>query len=1105
MCVLCGRPGLVHDLGSPTTTFEGGTQQVGAATLNGTGGNAIVVPSGSDAEITFISGVTSNATVAATSFGSWAAAGAPSTPAYSSSWSWTTKWGSTTLSTAGTPGGMVTYWFDTASQWTIAEQAAFTAALGLWSAEANISFALASSAGSANFIFHRATDGSAFQDFPNQQVSVIGSGTEGGHGTGALISIDTSTPGFGPLGSPSLASSFAVYGGYPFQTIVHEIGHLLGLGHAGPYNGNVNSATQQFSPYDTRLWSIMSYIDPWDSNAHYYGSYPVTGTSWGVSQTSGSYYYNEPTTPMMLDILAAQRLYGPATSGPLASGGQIFGFHSNIAGSIAPFFDFTINQHPVITIWDAGLHNTLDLSGWSTAATINLHPGSFSSANGATNNIAIAAGTIIETAIGGGGNDILIASDAGCTLDGGAGNDILTCGAGDDTIVFRLGSGADMLNGFVAGASTVDRIDLTSVASVHNFNDVLAIATQVGANTVLNFGGGNTLTLVNITLANLAASDFVFAGSGGSTISPDLTATGLLLTGTTLSYQINDVATVAASASITGIYLSTDSLITSADTLLATYSTPPLVAGGTDNESVSLTFPGNLTPGTYYLGVLANYNGQIAETTLANNASTAITIVLGDSGNNGLTGTSGNDTIYGLAGDDFINGGPGADTMVGGTGNDTYYVDSPGDLVMENPGEGQDRVTTSISGYTLPNNLEIGAINSATGMSLNANPTQDSILFGNIGEDILNGGAGNDQFAGGSGNDIIYGAAGNDILGGGPGNDVLDGGAGVDNMAGGLGNDTYFVDSIFDGVFENPGEGQDVVYVSISGYAVPNNVEIAMVNSTVGLTLNGNLTQDGILYGNIGNDVLNGGAGNDQFAGGSGNDIIYGAAGNDILGGGPGNDVLDGGAGIDNMAGGVGNDTYFVDSIFDGVFENPGEGQDVVYVSISGYAVPNNVEIAMVNSTVGLTLNGNLTQDGILYGNIGNDVLNGGAGNDQFAGGSGNDIIYGAAGNDILGGGPGNDVLDGGAGNDWIVGGTGIDNFSFSYGNGHDAITDFDSTSELLDLHGYASVGVTDFPSVMSHAVQVGSDVVITFDANNSILLQQITLGQLNQNDFHFS
>src|SRR5262249_45386712 len=163
----------------------------------------------------------------------------------------------------------------------------------------------------------RGNDGGAWQDFPNSSISTIGSSTEGAHGGGVLISIDTSTLGFGPIGT---SLSVDQYGNYAWQTLVHEEGHLLGLGHAGPYNGSVDEATQQFSVYDTRLWSIMSYINPWDF-AKYSGSYPVTGTWWGISPDG---YYNEPTTPMPLDILAAQRLYGVATTGPLASGGQVF-------------------------------------------------------------------------------------------------------------------------------------------------------------------------------------------------------------------------------------------------------------------------------------------------------------------------------------------------------------------------------------------------------------------------------------------------------------------------------------------------------------------------------------------------------------------------------------------------------------------------------------------------------------------------------------------------------------------------------------------------------------------------------------------------------------
>ena len=135
---------------------------------------------------------------------------------------------------------------------------------------------------------------------------------------------------------------------------------------------------------------------------------------------------------MILDILAAQRLYGPPTSGPLASGGQVFGFNSNITGPIAAYFDFTVNTHPVITIWDGGTNNTLDLSGWSTPSTINLNAGTFSSADGAVNNIAIAVDTIIETGIGGGGNDTITGNPYNNVLKGGANADLMAGGAGND-------------------------------------------------------------------------------------------------------------------------------------------------------------------------------------------------------------------------------------------------------------------------------------------------------------------------------------------------------------------------------------------------------------------------------------------------------------------------------------------------------------------------------------------------------------------------------------------------------------------------------------------------------------------------------------------------
>src|SRR4029077_6600429 len=109
----------------------------------------------------------------------------------------------------------------------------------------------------ANFIFYREPhepgggSGSAYEDSKSTSTTV-GSGSTGSfRSSGSLISIDTSVAGFGPIGA-----SFSTYGGYPYQTLVHEEGHLIGLGHGGPYNGTVDPAHQQFSAYDSRLWSV---------------------------------------------------------------------------------------------------------------------------------------------------------------------------------------------------------------------------------------------------------------------------------------------------------------------------------------------------------------------------------------------------------------------------------------------------------------------------------------------------------------------------------------------------------------------------------------------------------------------------------------------------------------------------------------------------------------------------------------------------------------------------------------------------------------------------------------------------------------------------------
>ena len=60
-----------------------------------------------------------------------------------------------------------------------------------------------------------------------------------------------------------------------------------------------------------------------------------------------------------------------------------------------------------------------------------------------------------------------------------------------------------------AGAAVGDVIQLDA-ALFGDFADVVAHASQVGANTVITLDAANSITLNNVTLANLNANDFLF-------------------------------------------------------------------------------------------------------------------------------------------------------------------------------------------------------------------------------------------------------------------------------------------------------------------------------------------------------------------------------------------------------------------------------------------------------------------------------------------------------------------------------------------------------------------------------------------------------------------
>lgn len=238
-------------------------------------------------------------------------------------------------------------------------------------------------------------------------------------------------------------------GSYNYEALMHEIGHAIGLKH--PFEGT-NTLP---SSVDYRSNTIMSYTNP--SNSLFVR----------VSSSNDSYSYDafnvSPETPMLYDIAAIQYIYGANTS--YKTGDDTYSFATN-----DPFYK---------TIWDAGGNDTISVSNFSKACTIDLNQGHFSKISIAsddfsninwqkkpptpsydgTDNLAIAYNCIIENAIGGSGNDTLIGNEVANKLEGGAGNDTLYGNDGNDELLPGAG------NNMVYGGSGIDTCTFTSLRS----------------------------------------------------------------------------------------------------------------------------------------------------------------------------------------------------------------------------------------------------------------------------------------------------------------------------------------------------------------------------------------------------------------------------------------------------------------------------------------------------------------------------------------------------------------------------------------------------------------------------------------------------------------
>jgi hypothetical protein len=166
-------------------------------------------------------------------------------------------------------------------------------------------------------------------------------------------------------------------GFYGLQTLNHELGHSIGLSHPGNYNfGDDNDGDgipdpityegDAFYYQDNNQYTIMSYFDSYEA---------------GNNQVDWNFMrFVYPSTPMVHDILVAQKLYGAETT--TRTGDTTYGFNATDDVTNDAMRFETGDMASIFTIWDAAGHDTIDLSGYFSDSVIDLREGAYSSAGG---------------------------------------------------------------------------------------------------------------------------------------------------------------------------------------------------------------------------------------------------------------------------------------------------------------------------------------------------------------------------------------------------------------------------------------------------------------------------------------------------------------------------------------------------------------------------------------------------------------------------------------------------------------------------------------------------------------------------------------------------
>jgi Ca2+-binding RTX toxin-like protein len=355
-------------------------------------------------------------------------------------------------------------------------------------------------------------------------------------------------------------------------------------------------------------------------------------------------------------------------------------------------------------------------------------------------------------------------------LTGGAGIDTLLGGAGNDTYQIASGDENDVVTeGVNAGTDTVSSsisFSIASFANVENLTLTGSTAFEATGNPLANTITGNAS---NNRLNGGLGIDTLIGGAGNDTYVVDTDA-DTIIEGTNAGIDtIESSATfsLAALTNIENLTLTGEIAIDGTGNVLGN-----VITGNADNNvldgglgiSGTDTLVGGEGNDTYVVDtttdvITESVTGGTADTIQSSlsfslgSVSNIENLILTGSTAINATGSAGDNIITGNAGNNVIDGGAGIDILKGGAGNDTYLVDSTSDVILEDPGEGTDLVSSSVT-YSIDPLFEVENLTLTGSAAINGTGNLNSnVLLGNTGNNILTGGAGRDTLTGGTGGD----------------------------------------------------------------------------------------------------------------------------------------------------------------------------------------------------------------------------------------------------------------------------------------------------------------------------------------------------------------